>query len=474
MKILRKILAAVAAMLVALPLSISAAAADVLAEYLFWNTMGDQVGTAARSYADYQSERQMWRNNIAAAQAKLDACGGCDSARAELEEWQGVESQFQDVAGTLARVSGMPPQLASALGIDMPMVGSLTYRGEPGFDREGWLATATPQCKPAGVDFFRCVDASDAEFGGSFSIGVDNPMPGHPCYETGRLFAACSAGDMETFEAESRVQTLQREGRMVPEVIHTAFENMVYFGQVPDDFVPDLPPEDVVFAHFAENYGGPQHLTFQMKKATDSLLVRAGIFIFHWSDVASGSSCFDGVNDEDTTAKAICDDLSTLSFDVRPLVLACTYGHYGVSDVSLYNATLNWYGAVPDLADPARLAAISPEHPLLQIGAPQTQCPLYKGGFAGSGGGYVLVQPGPDLAPGTAVMTVSGGPDLSGVIQSLGLGESWGGNIALAEVYTTVMLGNAVLMTKDQAEQIGPNGHLDEVGQLVEIKTDQP
>lgn len=80
------ILAAICFIFISAPVS----RADVLAEFLFWDSMGKQTGKAAQSYIDYERERQHWRDKIAAAKKELDKCGGCASAQAKLDKWQGV------------------------------------------------------------------------------------------------------------------------------------------------------------------------------------------------------------------------------------------------------------------------------------------------------------------------------------------------------------------------------------------------
>lgn len=95
--------------------------ADEVAEFLFWNEVGNAAGTAARSYTDYQRERQLWREKIAGAKAALERCGGCASAQAELEKWQRIEDEFHQVAGGVFASVGMPPIVAQALGINMPL-----------------------------------------------------------------------------------------------------------------------------------------------------------------------------------------------------------------------------------------------------------------------------------------------------------------------------------------------------------------
>ena len=91
--------------------------ADELVEWLFWNEIGNAAGVAAESYADYVQERQLWAAKIAEAKAELERCGGCASAQAELDKWQGIENQFQEFAGSVFQSVGMPPIVAQALGI---------------------------------------------------------------------------------------------------------------------------------------------------------------------------------------------------------------------------------------------------------------------------------------------------------------------------------------------------------------------
>lgn len=443
-------------------LPISGARADVIAEYFFYETMGDQVGLAARSYNDYMAERQLWRDNIASAKVQLEACGGCPAAQAELDKWQGIENQFQDVAGELARISGMPPLLANALGIDMPM----TQRRAPlegyGFDRASWLAQVKPECRPAGEAHFDCVDSFEASTGSKFrwsgmTLGVQ-----HMCYDTEKLFRACSVDDLEQLALLTEVQRQRRAGHTIPEIIEEAWYTTVYFGDVPDDFELPLPPEAIVARHLAENAKGLQLVVRPRDgRSPVSALVRH----FVWQDVAPNSTCFDGVNAEDVTQQAICADLQEISFRSRAPIIACEFTR-AEGPRHLRDRTLNWYGARPALAERDRLTAISPEHPLLTVGEPRTSCRT----ATGSRSGYVMLQPGPTLEPGTQVFGIMFGPDPDPIAEALNLGRAYQGTVDVSEVYSMVMTGHAILMTEQQAQDAAAFGPLEEVGHLVPVE----
>ena len=104
--------------------TVNQAKADVLAEYLFWNNMGNAAGSATKNFSDYKAERDLWRNKIAEGEAKLKACGNCaqrGEIEKELRQWKDTENRFQEFAGQAFLSVGMPRNVAKALGVDMPM-----------------------------------------------------------------------------------------------------------------------------------------------------------------------------------------------------------------------------------------------------------------------------------------------------------------------------------------------------------------
>ncbi|MFD1795786.1 hypothetical protein FQV27_03565 [Paracoccus aurantiacus] len=440
--------------------------ADVVAEYFFYETMGDQVGLAARSFADYQAERQLWRDNIAAATAQLDACGGCASAQAELDKWQGIENEFQDVAGQLARISGMPPLLANFLDIDMPM----TERRAPlegyDFDRAKWLAEVNPACRAPGEAHFNCVDAFEQGTGSRYrwsglQLGVE-----HMCYDTAKLFNACSVEDLDLLAQLTKMQQQRKAGRVIPEIVADDIRyTTVYFGDVPDQFELPFPPEEVVLKQLTEDPAKPKGVKLVTKPREGRSLVSARIHNFSWQDVTADDTCFDGIDNEEATQQAICQDLRDLSFGGNAPIIECEFTQANAPS-HLRDTTLSWYGTRPEMAERDRLIAISPGHPILKVGDPRSTCDS----AARSAGGYFILQPGSTLEPGTPVVGVMFGPEPDDVVKALNLGSVYEGTVAVSEVYSMAMTGYAVLLTEQQVEEASAFGPLEEVGQLVPVK----
>jgi len=360
--------------------------ASDLPTWLFWNEIGNQLGSAAQSHADYEQERQLWREKIAAAEAELARCGGCASAREELEKWRGVENRFQDVAGSLAQAVGMPPIIARWLDIDLPMTSGRTeeqrleaceiVRGE-------WVDDLPEFCRIAVDDYLSCLVNYERTHGYCSASGSTSgaKLPGGQCWDQWKLRDHCGKGDYAAFERERAIQDARASGVIVPEYIPGAYVT-VWYGPVPDDFLPKLPPADVVTATLKE--GNRIAASFLMKKNERGRLNEVTVRAFHYSLVDPNTRCFSLDRPTSGVGRRACDDfydMNRLHAEDR-MTLICSYvgeTGYAVGSGAPMPQHIFWYGSRSEIAEPANLLSRSHGHPMLRIGEPRTDCPATVG-----------------------------------------------------------------------------------------------
>ncbi|MGH6916610.1 MAG: hypothetical protein ACREJ0_02800 [Geminicoccaceae bacterium] len=347
--------------------------ADELVEWLFWNEIGNAVGTAAQSYADYAGERQLWRENIAAAKAELARCGGCASAQAELDKWQGIENRFREVAGNLALATGMPPSVAKFLDIDIPLapLRSAEERArECEIVRRDWVGQRSEFCQSKVDEYLSCLRGFEGRTGVCTAEAAK--VPGGECWEQFSFYEPCRTEDYAAVERERQKEEARLAGAIIPDHARYATSAIVVYGRVPDDFLPQLPPADVVVGTLDEEQ--TREVKFRMRKERAGALRQITVKYFHWSDVEPQSRCFDSGRSTEEIALRICEDLIEMSFRHHPPLLTCEYvsQRAGLTGDAIY-----WYGSRPKtpLAEPAHLLQRSQAHPLLQIGEPRTDCP---------------------------------------------------------------------------------------------------
>jgi len=351
-------------------------AADVLMEWFFWHGMGEQVGQAASSYADYQQERALWREKIAAANAELERCGGCASAQKELDYWQGIENQFQDVAGELAQTAGMPPNVAAFLGIDMPPVPAMTEAQleEHRIIRPKWLDSRPDFCRQAGEAYLSCLQ--DFQVKNGLLADVESTwQPGGLCYDPSKLNRSCFAEDYGAFQREQKIQARRANGEIIPEYIAGA-SSQVYFGEVPDNFIPDYPPTDVVREALAQPLA--RIVRFTMRKKAVGVLDGFTIQYFNSEYVAPENQCHSVHRTLGEVERRECEDYYEYEARYRDPMLFCYYTRQGGSREELHDVAMYWYGRRPEYADPDALLTRSHAHPVLRLGEPRADCPATK------------------------------------------------------------------------------------------------
>ena len=347
--------------------------ADELAEFLFWDTIGTTMGDAVQHHSDYQRERRLWRERIAAAKVRLDECGGCESAKAELEKWQKTENQFQEIAGSLGASVGMPREVAGILGITpalVPMRSKAEREKECAIKEQDWALSRPEFCREAVNRHLECLRSFEAKYGLCSARNRNASDAGNRCWDTRKLFNHCANENYEAFDQEVAAQSLRRANPTVPEYLDYRAEKIVIYPHAGAAFVPPPLPVAVVKALFKEK--GFRSIQQLMPNRDDGALAHMQINLFHWNAVAPTSECFTGRKANDEITLRVCEDLSELTWHWNPLVISCRYR--GVPE-SLPTHALYWYSETPDAANPDRLLQRSQEHPVLRVGNARTTCP---------------------------------------------------------------------------------------------------
>ncbi len=346
-------------------------------EFLFWDAMGNAAGDAVKSYADYQRERQLWSEKIAAAKAELARCGGCASAQAQLNRWQGVENQFQETAGSVFQSVGMPPIVAKALGITLPLAPTRSPEErtkECGIVKRQWVDQRSPVCQTKVDEYLACLRTFERKTGVCTADAAK--VPGGECWEQSKFYQPCFNEDYEAVERERKAQEARAAGAIIPDHTRYATSATVVYGHVPDDFMPRLPPADVVRATLSKEYTRGEEVTqeikFLMQKERVGGLRQISIKYFNWPDVAPQSTCFEADSPTDEIGLRVCEDLTEMTWRYHPPLLTC---YYNGQARQLTADAMYWYGVRPEGADATNLLRRLQNHPLLQIGEPRTDCP---------------------------------------------------------------------------------------------------
>jgi hypothetical protein len=348
---------------------------DALARYHLQQSINKMYRHDQPGYLDYAAERQALREKIEAAKRELARCGGCASAKAELDKWQGVENQFQHVAGALAQGVGMPPAIAKALGISLPMTPPMTAKDLEQYKvvRREWIDQRPPFCRVAADAHLDCLRSYQAKHGLLSNLDAATG-PGGTCYESRKLYNHCYAQDYEAFEREKKFQALRAAGTILPEYIEYPSPT-IYYGHVRDDFVPPAPPADLVRAKLEE--AQVKEVRYILFKKGAGLLGALVVTPFFWSDVAPKSQCFKRAATAEIERRE-CDDLSEMTWRLRSPILSCLYTRPGGTQENLHDFTMYWYDQRPKAAEAEHLLKRSHTHPVLVVGDPRTDCPATK------------------------------------------------------------------------------------------------
>ncbi len=369
------LIAGVLLMLEAIP----ASAADPLAEYLFWGQMGQQAGNAVGSYNDYQRERQSWRDHIAKAQREYDRCGGCASAKADLDKWTKAQKRFNAVAGALAESVGMPPIVAKWLNIPIGIGVQNTPLPEARLTVPDWAKERPGFCQAAVLKHVKCLLQWQRyrQQMGLKTHSYDAPQEvGAECYETKRQYRNCARKDYDAFAREAELEKLRASGKIIPELVaaHNKRRKLVYYGRVPDNFSFKMPPEDVIGA--ARKEKDTSSIEFVMVREGQGKLDDVVIAPFFHSTVAPGMSekCLNPQYKLPEVENRICEDLIELTWHYGAPLLVCSYKSAFTTRPD--DAAVFWYGGRPEFAALDRLLKRDNHHIVAQnVADPRTECP---------------------------------------------------------------------------------------------------
>ncbi len=347
--------------------------AGPLVEWFLWNEMGNQVGNAIASHSEYRAERELWKRKVAAAQAELERCGGCASARAELAKWQKIENDFQVAAGNAAATVGMPPALAEFLDIDMPMAPAPTaaeLAERKRVVRPAWADARPAYCQAAVDRHITCLRRVREESW----LGWDEAEGfGGRCFDTKKLYDHCAAGDYESFQNEQKLQKDRAAGITIAETSYSDFYRRNYYGLVPNSFVPDYPPQAEVLG-FLERPKARSISYYFFKEDPGHL----GGFLFKYFDhrgTAAGMTCSSVDRDRnDEIGNRTCNDMWELTTRRDSPILVCLYTRGGGAHEQLESSVF-WYKRRPAMGDPKYMLERAAAHPLLLLGEPRTECP---------------------------------------------------------------------------------------------------
>ncbi len=346
--------------------------ADTIAQWYYWNNVGNVIGKGVASYRDYKAERQLWKNKVAAAREQMRRCGDCPEAKAELDKWQGIENQFQDVAGSLAASVNMPPAVARFLGIDLAMAPARTQEEiEKACKvvRRPWVNERPDFCQEAVDRHLACIKSVQIQENYLCVQEVAEDFGGQ-CWTTKKQYDNCYRQDYEAFQREESLKEKRRDGTIIPEFRYPE----VCFGSVPNDFIPPLPPKELLLKELYAPYNDALLFNFRffMNKKGKGFLDDIAISRFSRPLVDFNSPCGDISRPKnDPQLDRVCQDYWDMDlYDSN--MITCRYS--GEPD-TYQPRYVYWYGERPAGAAIERLAQRVPNHPLLRVGEAREECP---------------------------------------------------------------------------------------------------
>lgn len=346
--------------------------ADPIAEFLFWDSLGQVTGQASKSIQEYRAERQLWRDKIAAAKREAAQCGNCPAAQDELKKWQKVENRFQDVAGSLAASVGMPSSVAGFLGIDLPMAA-----GPSPFQKSRQCTISRPSWAAQRPDF--CQEAIDAHVSCLRQIQrphelecpwLSSSIMGNACWDSHKLFQACAQKDYAAFRREQQAQELRRKNHNIPEYRDNGRLKLIIYPYAEKD--PPMPPPTLV-DELIRNKTFHAGIMYLMRGRSKGALDKVEIKRFVDFDVAprKTSKCFESTPPEDEVENRVCEDLLELRHHYAPIVIACYYFGSG----TILPDAVYWFEKRPKSASMEKFLRRSTNHPILKVQDARVNCP---------------------------------------------------------------------------------------------------
>lgn len=318
--------------------------------FLYLNYI-EQLAERPDSAAEYGDRRMEITGNIVRLEGALADCGDCPEKtqlEADLQYWRGLDRSLDDIIRSVLDWAGEgDPAWKAAwmtlLGMETPADGA-DYTPEEIVTRLR-QSGSDERC----IALYEAYQACVAERREGFHAGSEFG----PCHEEHDLFRYCEAGDDKALADAERLQALRALGVILPEVkADNQRDYTLYYGAVPDDFVPPMPKPEQLSGRF---------LSIEMVKQGAGNLDSVRTTLFVQPMLFKGSEMFY----QGDQLYFFIEDYSLLNG--APL-LECHY-------VGNQLLTYYWYGTRPEAAEPGRLASRIPDHPVLQIGDARTDCP---------------------------------------------------------------------------------------------------
>lgn len=362
-----------------LPVTASAQGRVVLAEHTFSGAVGRQVGRALAAHADYRQERELWRTKIADAEAWSERCGGCAEAQSELAKWRNIEGQFQEVAGAAAQASGMPPLVRQWLGIEgtpFTPISDSEWRQAANLGRPSWFNERPEICHEPVDQYIACQRGvrSLSRSRGDWRLA---DVVGGQCYEPWKLYYSCAQEDYRSLALQKQLAAARSAGAIVPEIRDDGMQDSagvtVYYGEVPDNFIPEVPPASVIEQTLADMGKGQQLVYLFQKRGIGHLFQVEVEYFRHRNVVRSNCQTVRGVRSE--LERRGCEDLMDLTYESDSLMLTCWYTREGSLHERGSKPFRAWYRERPERADPGYLLERLHGHPLLLLNDGREACP---------------------------------------------------------------------------------------------------
>jgi len=369
-------------------------AASNFEHFVFGMSIADNMfgGPTGPNYGEL---RQQFFAKIDAARQAVDQCGGCSGAQAQLNALLAEEDQFQRIAGRIMGMTGQPPAMARLLGIrtdtweyKFPFASTSSYgKGEGLYNTNPqWLREAPDYCRQPVLSHLQALrHYQDSEQ----SIFTDHLTdPGGEFYEAHRFYQACRLKDYEEFDRLLLLRDARAAGEILPELEPTGRgqfreRGLVYFGDVPDDFLPPMPPAATVEAKLAEK--DVREVRFLSNKKTNGYLIETAVTPLVPSIHLRPGDFDSCINvrgkDRKEGLKRTCEDQSEIG-RFNPYVLLCGYRATTPTNRLARTYAIYWYNKRVPLAEYDYLLKRHQQHPLLAIGEARTDCPATKAASA--------------------------------------------------------------------------------------------
>ena len=341
--------------------------------------------TSQPSGPGYFEQRQKFLAKIENARETVRRCGGCGGAQAKLDALEAEEDQYQRIAGRLLALTGQPPAMARLLGIrtdtwEYNFPYPSTYESGEGLINANpeWLKDRPPFCQKVVSEYLQSLKARQDARRVS-SVDYLN-RPGGEFYESYRLRQACYLKDYAEVERLVELGEARASGEILPEIypvgIHQVRETgLIYYGDVPEDFVPPMPPAEQVVA--ALDGGETREVRVVANKKQNDNLIEVLITRYGPIHLQGGDSdaCIETPREKRAERlKRVCDDQSEMH-RFKPYVLLCGYRVTDNRGEQGRRYGIYWYNERVELVEYEYLLNRDHGHSLLVIGDARADCP---------------------------------------------------------------------------------------------------